>query len=92
MPVFPTGFTGDAVVPCSHCNANDRGPEAGICHRNPFHSNTIDAPACGHCINVANETQGTLILAALGAVASAVSGKIHQTPCSFCGGKGYVKV
>lgn len=21
MPVYPTGFSGNAVVPCSHCNA-----------------------------------------------------------------------
>jgi len=30
MSVHPTGFSGEAVVPCSHCNANEEGPEAGI--------------------------------------------------------------
>ncbi len=92
MPVYPTGFSGDAVVPCSHCNANDCGPEPGICHRNPFRSNTVHDPACGHCVNVANKTQGKFITGLLAGAVSAVSGNALQTPCSYCGGKGYVKV
>ena len=46
MPVHSTGFSGEAVVPCSHCNANEDGPEAGICHRNPSSAmSSLDRPA-----------------------------------------------
>ena len=82
MPVHQTGFSGEAVVPCSHCNANDEGPEAGICHRNTFGSGA----ACGRCLNEAD------VGGFLGAVVAGATGISHRIPCSYCDGKGYRRV
>lgn len=89
MPVHQTGFTGEALVPCSHCNANDQGPEAGICHRVWGGGNSIDDISCGACLRAANDGQKvgfakTFLLGALG--------KLHQLPCAQCEGKGYRRV
>jgi hypothetical protein len=85
MPVHQTGFSGQAVVPCSHCNANDRGPEAGICHRHILG----EGHACYQCQKAANggTLPGVFSRALLGAV-----GALDQIPCSHCGGKGYRRV
>ena len=86
MPVYPTGFSGEAVVPCSHCNVGDGGPEPGICHRNPFLGNTTDSLACSSCIAAAQGSwRATDMLAG-----SIVYGR--QIPCRLCNGKGYIKV
>lgn len=91
MPVYPTGFSSVAVVPCSHCNGNDQGPEAGICHRNRFGMNTRDNPACERCIDAYHKKQG-LLGSLVRDVVLGVTGGLHQIPCSYCEGKGYVKV
>jgi hypothetical protein len=86
MPVYPTGFSGEAVVPCSHCNAGEHGPDPGICHRNPFGDNSADTPACSRCVMASNGSSGVL---------DTLAGSIFyglQTPCRFCNGKGYIKV
>lgn len=90
MPVHPTGFSGQAVVPCSHCNANDQGPEAGICHRNPFSGNVITVTACNRCIEAAEGHAG-IVGSVVRMAVMALSGQAVQVPCSFCHGKGYLK-
>lgn len=85
MPVHQTGLSGEAIVPCSHCNANDKGPEAGICHRHFFG----DGRACIQCTKAANDGKLPGVLA--GAVAAKL-GMLNQLPCSFCDGKGYRRV
>ena len=91
MPVHSTGFSGEAVVPCSHCNANEDGPEAGICHRNPFVGNVITGPACSRCIQAAEGEAGIVGTLVRNSVMVA-TGHANQVPCRFCHGKGYVKV
>ena len=85
MPVHQTGFSGRAVVPCSHCNANDEGPEAGICHRHVFR----DGRACYPCTKAANggELPGVIARTLLFAV-----GELNQVACSHCDGTGYRKL
>jgi hypothetical protein len=85
MPVHQTGFSGQAVVPCSHCNANDEGPEAGICHRHIIN----DGRACIQCTDEANNGKhvGVLVRTLAGAF-----GALSQVPCSHCDGKGYRKL
>ena len=85
MPVHQTGFSGQAIVPYSHCNANDQGPEAGICHRNVAGS----GDACYQCIITANDGKHIGIIK--GGLLSAVGG-LRQIPCSYCDGKGYRRV
>jgi hypothetical protein len=85
MPVHQTGLSGQAVVPCSHCNANDEGPEAGICHRHIFG----EGRACYQCQAAANN--GTLPGVFSRALAG-VFGVLNQIPCSHCEGKGYRRV
>jgi hypothetical protein len=82
MPVHQTGFSGEAIVPCSHCNANDKGPEAGICHRN-------SPDACIRCLTAANGGKSLGILMRVAASATGVSQGIQ---CSYCDGKGYRRV
>ncbi len=84
MPVYPTGWSTEALVPCSHCNANDQGPEAGICHRNL----TGNGDSCWTCTEAAH---GGKVGILRGSVLSA-SGVLKRTPCSYCDGKGYVRV
>jgi hypothetical protein len=90
MPVYPTGFSGEAVVPCSHCNANEQGPEPGICHRNPLEANSKQSTSCSRCRNAAHGEGGRVGLLSTGLLAA--FGYLHQTPCSYCSGKGYTKV
>ena len=83
MPVYPTSRGGQAVVPCSHCNAGDNGPEPGICHRNTFQNNTIESVACSKC----SQAKGLLDSIIVGA-----TGVGRQIPCRQCEGKGYRRV
>ena len=83
MPVHQTGFSGEAIVPCSHCNANDQGPEGGICHRNS------SGDVCSRCLTAANAGKSVGILVRVAAIATGVSQRIQ---CSYCDGKGYRRV
>lgn len=85
MPVHQTGFSGQAVVPCSHCNSNDQGPEAGICHRHVFQ----DGRACYDCQSAAN---GGQLAGHIERTVLWVVGQLNQVPCSHCDGKGYRKI
>lgn len=81
MPVIPLQPLAGAAVPCSHCNAGNQGPEAGICHRGLPFSNDASCDSCLTCVQTNKPSAGLakrLIVAGLG-----------RTPCSFCGGKGY---
>ena len=89
MPVHQTGFTGEALVPCSHCNANDQGPEAGICHRAWGGANSIDDMSCGACLRAANDGKRVGITKT---VLLAAAGGLHQLPCVHCEGTGYRRV
>ena len=90
MPVHQTGFTGEAVVPCSHCNVNDGGPEAGICHRGSLGSNSPQDGPCSLCLNTAYGDGGRVGI--LKALRLGVLGHGYRTPCSYCAAKGYVKL
>jgi hypothetical protein len=94
MPIYPTGITGEAVAPCSHCNANEQGPEPGICHRNPFsrRKNSIDSPCCSECLHAAHGNTKLGLSTSVDAAVTAVSGGARQIPCSYCNGRGYVRV
>ena len=83
MPVHTTGRGGQAIAPCSHCNANDQGPEAGICHRNL----TGNGDSCWDCTTATHGNLGLL----KGSIMSGV-GALKRTPCSYCGGKGYTRI
>jgi hypothetical protein len=85
MPVHQTGFSGQAVVPCSHCNANDKGPEAGICHRNRFGGGV----ACSACMAAA---KGVESIGVWDAFVIGATRERFQIPCSHCDGKGYRRV
>jgi hypothetical protein len=80
MPVHQTGWNGEAIVPCSHCNANDKGPEAGICHRSLFGSEV----SCIECKEKAGYPLGFV-----SAIVTSATGIGKQIPCSYCDGKGY---
>lgn len=92
MPVYPTGLGNEAIVPCSHCNPNDQGPEAGICHRNTFGNRSTASAACAKCLKATEGFPDGFIGGALGAAMSAIKGDATRTPCSYCSGRGYVKV
>lgn len=85
MPVHQTGFSGEAIVPCAHCNANDKGQEAGICHRNV----TGNGDACYTCLTAANGGARVGVLTV--GVMSALGG-LRRIPCSYCDSKGYRRV
>jgi hypothetical protein len=86
MPVHQTGRTGQAIVPCSHCNANDEGPEAGICHRHPI---IQDGRPCFVCLKAANggKRVGVFARTLMGEL-----GALNQIPCSYCDAKGYRRI
>ena len=92
MPVHPTGLGGSAVVPCSHCNARDEGPDPGICHRNRFGSNTIDDQPCGRCMEATHGQPPGLIGSLLLGATVAVTGEGDRIQCSYCSGTGYRKI
>lgn len=91
MPVFPTGLGNTAIVPCSHCNVNDQGPEAGICHRNMVQNNTIDDQPCSKCSDAKFGPSG-LFGGIIRGIVVGVSGQSRQVQCCYCNGKGYVKI
>ena len=66
-----------SVVPCSHCNSKDNGPEPGICHRNFTGNNTMNDAACAPCMNATGR-------GFIGQMANTL-----RTPCSYCDGTGY---
>jgi hypothetical protein len=84
MPVYPTGFSNQAVIPCSHCNSNDQGTEPGICRRGLLGGGD---DACLICRKVAYGNTSFLDKLALNA-----TGMYKQTPCSYCDGQGYKKI
>lgn len=85
MAVINTGLTGGAVVPCSHCNSQDNGPEPGICHRGTISFGT----ACSKCAEAYYEGENISFMRALGIMAS---GQLQQVQCSFCEGNGYKRI
>jgi hypothetical protein len=92
MPVYPTGLSGGAVVPCSHCNTNERGPEPGICHRNRFDDNSINAACCNKCLRAAHGDNTPNLGSVVDALLSGATGEAGQISCSYCNGRGYLKV
>lgn len=91
MPVYPTGFGSHAVVPCSHCNARDEGPDPGICHRNRFGTNAVTDQPCSQCIDAAHGSTGFLG-ALVRSAAIAALGEGDRVPCRYCDGTGYKKL
>lgn len=90
MAVYPTGLGGNAVVPCSHCNPSEGGPEAGICHR-AMGRNSIDNLPCNPCVAAKHGSLGVLG-SLVRRAALDLGGHARLVPCSYCDGKGYAKV
>lgn len=86
MPIQQTGWSGEVVVPCSHCNSNDNGPEAGICHRG------LDGRrGCKDCLRAhtkKSDEKGGIIKALI----LVAGGYLERIPCSHCKAIGYRKV
>ena len=86
MGVHQTGWTGQVVVPCSHCNSNDEGPEAGICHRGYWNKNdTLDDIACRKCLEAEYGEDMTF----KEYIKERLSGMMTQISCRKCDGTGY---
>ncbi len=80
-------LSNENVVSCSHCNSNDDGPEAGICH------NGLDrSRACKTCLKIHNTKTGNDNIGLFKAVTMVAAGYLSKIPCSFCDGKGYRKI
>jgi hypothetical protein len=86
MPVHSTGLGGSAVVPCPHCNANDEGPDPGVCHRNRLGNNSISDGPCSPCTRASTGNDSFF-----GTVAEMIL-NADRVPCRQCGGSGYRKI
>lgn len=87
MRSYPIEASESMVVPCSHCNSGDNGPEPGICHRSSWGRNTRDDQSCHRC----DDAAGYVPRGAAGKVLAAAMMGVAQpaVPCSYCEGTGY---
>lgn len=82
MTIHQTGWTGEVVAPCGHCNSKDEGPEPGVCHRG-MNGKT----ACRNCLKTEHGDFGVG-----GAFVLGLTLQTLNCPCSKCGGTGYKRI